>query len=314
MKYYYPEHKKRVYYAQNREDLILSAFFSDVDSGFYVDVGAYDPDDDSVTRLFYENGWKGINIEPQPDRIGAFHDRRPNDINLGIGVSDKKGTLKLRSYRNQGLSTFQEKVKQKYQRKAYTSKQTEVYSDLEVEVKRLDEILGEHKANHINFLKVDVEGYEYEVLKGNDWNRFRPEVICIESNNKIKDWSSILESNGYGLVFNDGLNDYYVDLNSSKRNHFEYVRVVLTEKGGGLKYDDYMHIEGLRSDVELYKRLHSKTQDTLGKEIRMLRKQNEIQNRQYNSVKATASRLVYLLSSRLQQRLGRNKKSGRSTT
>jgi hypothetical protein len=58
-----------VSYAQNREDILLRAFFDPKEVGFYVDVGAYDPDDDSVTRLFYDRGWRGINIEPQPNRF-----------------------------------------------------------------------------------------------------------------------------------------------------------------------------------------------------------------------------------------------------
>ncbi len=82
-----------IYYSQNREDIILDSFFPDVEEGFYVDVGAYDPDHDSVTKLFYLKGWHGINIEPQEKRHQLFVKKRKRDTNLNIGISSKSGSL-----------------------------------------------------------------------------------------------------------------------------------------------------------------------------------------------------------------------------
>src|ERR1700733_4926319 len=104
-----------VYYSQNREDLILQAFFPGEEDGFYVDVGAFDPDLDSVTKLFYLNGWHGINIEPQVEMYKLFEKRRKRDINLNIGVSDKPSELKLRIYKSGGLSTFSDAMQHDYE-------------------------------------------------------------------------------------------------------------------------------------------------------------------------------------------------------
>ena len=98
-------------YSQNREDLLLSGFFDLTKHGFYVDVGANHPIHDSVTKYFYDRGWRGINIEPNPNIYALLVEDRPRDINLQIGVSNVKGSLKLREYpAGDGLSTFSEAI------------------------------------------------------------------------------------------------------------------------------------------------------------------------------------------------------------
>ena len=82
-----------VSYAQNREDIILDGFFKNENQGFYVDIGAYDPDIDSVTRYFYNKGWRGINIEPQQERLDLFLSKRPDDLNICAGISNKNTKL-----------------------------------------------------------------------------------------------------------------------------------------------------------------------------------------------------------------------------
>jgi len=74
------------------EDIILQPYLSR-NSGFYVDIGAFHPKRHSVTRAFYERGWRGINIEPNPYSIKAFNRIKKRDINLNIGVSDEVGNL-----------------------------------------------------------------------------------------------------------------------------------------------------------------------------------------------------------------------------
>jgi FkbM family methyltransferase len=219
-----------VSYSQNREDIILSAFFGNIDKGFYVDVGAFYPDIDSVTKYFYDRNWSGINIEPNSELIKLLEAARPRDINLNIGVSEKKSTLSFREYIDgKGLSTFSESIKKQHKKKI-ADEPVSRYVDHEVPVERLDNIFSQHlpKTKTINFLKVDVEGYEYEVLCSNDWTKYRPEVLCVEANHVINDWHDLLQKANYKLVFNDGLNEYFIDAKKPNLwNNFKYVEMVL---------------------------------------------------------------------------------------
>lgn len=235
--------KDKVFYSQNKEDLLLEAFFPDLKNGFYVDLGAYDPEYDSVTKLFYDMGWSGINVEPQPERYKKFVKDRPRDININCGVSSESGEFTLRAYENGGLSTFSTELQKSYSK--VKDKQFESYKDIKVPVMTLKEILQKHKIKKINFLKIDVEGLEYEVIKGNDWESYRPEVICIESNNILKDWKSFLFKKDYRLIFFDGLNDYYIDNRSNKIAVFDYVKHIIEDRGEYLKYSDYCAFEAI---------------------------------------------------------------------
>lgn len=289
-----------VYYAQNREDLILESFFSDIKQGFYVDVGAFDPDYDSVTKLFYKKGWHGINIEPQLSGYEAFRKRRKRDVNLNIGIADKRGTLTLRAYKSAGLSTFSDSVKQTYEKQP--DQDTKEYTERTVEVHPLREVLAEQKVKHIHFMKVDVEGLEHAVLASNDWQRFRPEVLCIEANHIEKDWHPILRKAGYELVFDDGLNEYFVDKHTDRKQKFDYVENVIHEHGGGIKADhlelmmDWQrlalekthHVEELVSQKKRLENDLNKTNDQIrAYEIRM------------NSIRITTKQLLRLLKRRL---------------
>ena len=214
----------KTYYAQNREDIILSAFFSEDEKGFYVDVGANDPNKDSVTKYFYQKGWRGINIEPIKRLHAKLERERPRDINLNIGVGEKEAKLRFREYLGaDGLSTFSSSMKEEHEDNTSELK----YDEYDVEVVPLTKLFEQHDVKSIQFMKVDVEGYEYEALKGNDWRRYRPEVICIEAAHIKKDWHEFLEKKGYQQVFNDGLNDYLVDSTIKHPRRLSYIQTVL---------------------------------------------------------------------------------------
>lgn len=192
-------------YAQYNEDIILAALLHNVETGFYVDVGANHERLHSVTKYFYDKGWNGINIEPIPRLITEFNKARKRDVNLQVGVSKNKGKLKLRDYPDfDGLSTLSDDSKNE------PTKIDLPHIDYEVKVERLDYILTKNNVKKIDFLKIDVEGYEFEVLQSNDWNKFRPTVVCIEANHRLTDWSVFIQKKGYKRVIFDGLNEYYV--------------------------------------------------------------------------------------------------------
>jgi FkbM family methyltransferase len=220
--------KFRITYAQNREDIILSCFFSPEEIGFYVDVGAEAPTDLSVTKLFYDRGWRGINIEPIKKQYKLFTTERPRDINLNVGISNKNGTLSFREYEGPGYSTFSNDLKDEHEKNPDSS--VKEFKDYEVKVMTLKEVLKENNVTSIQFLKVDVEGLEYEVLKSNDWDKYRPEVICIEANHVKQDWRKLLKDSGYSKVFFDGLNEYYTDNKTDRASKFNYVDTVIFQK------------------------------------------------------------------------------------
>lgn len=217
-------------YAQNREDLILLGFFDKDEKGFYVDVGANEPTHESVTKNFYDSGWHGINIEPIPPLHKKLVKERPRDINLDIAIGAKRGKAKLYYYpKGDGLSTMSENMAKSYrENQSVLTEFTEEEEEIEIEVFTLREILAKHANDKkISFMKVDVEGLEYEVLVGNDWSKYRPEVICIEANHVFKDWRKLLVDHDYVLVFFDGLNEYYTSKESKRAQKFDYVRSII---------------------------------------------------------------------------------------
>ena len=236
----------RLYYAQNKEDLLIRSFFPDVEKGFYIDVGANDPVLDSVTKLFYDDGWNGINVEPIRRHHEALQRTRPRDLNLQIGLSSTSGVLTFTEYpEGDGLSTFDATIQSYYEKgdHPFPTGKVEKY---EVPVRTLNEVVAEAKPKHIHFIKIDVEGYEYEVIEGYDWKKIRPELICIEANHISKDWRPLLKKQRYHAVFFDGVNDYYLAEESlHRRDLFNYPNAVFA--GNPTYQPAYVEIE---KDVE----------------------------------------------------------------
>ena len=204
-------------YAQDNEDLILYELLKDVKNGKYIDVGANDPENYSVTKLFYDMGWTGINIEPLAELYHALKKARPNDINLNCGLGEKHG--KQTFYVDGMGSTFSQKVAEGYKKEL---------REVEREIMTLQEVYEKYCKywNDIHFCKIDVEGYEKNVLLGvKDWKSFRPWIFCMESTLPgtatpcFEEWEYILLENGYKLVKEHGINRYYMSneaLNNGK--------------------------------------------------------------------------------------------------
>lgn len=165
-------------YAQNGEDLILDRFLDGAPNGFYVDVGAHHPVRFSNTYLFYRRGWRGINIDAMPGSMQKFNKVRPRDINIECGVASSAGKLMYHRFNEPALNTFDaaeaaHKDKEPYQ----------LIDTVEIAVERLDALLARHLpfGQQIDFLSVDVEGKDEEVLRSNDWSRYRPRFILAET-------------------------------------------------------------------------------------------------------------------------------------
>ncbi|MGB4759535.1 MAG: FkbM family methyltransferase [Candidatus Saccharimonadales bacterium] len=221
--------QETVSYAQNREDLIIAGFFEVDEDGFYVDVGANDPDKDSVTKLFYEQGWHGMNIEPLAWHFKQLQQQRPRDINLNVGLSDKPGEGTLHEcVEDTKLSTFSAVAKKGYEGDKTT---TAKHVEHRVKLRTLAQIFGEHEPSRISFMKVAAGGYEYQVLAGNDWEKYRPQLLCVRASDTGQDWRSMLKKHKYQKVFFDGLNEYFVAEEQEERaKQFSYVNAVIKKQ------------------------------------------------------------------------------------
>lgn len=196
-------------HSQNREDVILWRALGHVENGFYIDVGANHPCDDSVTKAFYDRGWCGINIEPLPSHLEELKNQRTRDINLGIAVGAEQGELEIFNTPIRGLATASASVAQGHQSRGLK------IESLRVPVQRLEDIWRANVTGPVHFLKIDVEGFEEEVLKGMDLTQQRPWILVIEAtrpNSKEIDahWEHLVLSKGYQYVYFDGLNRYYL--------------------------------------------------------------------------------------------------------
>jgi len=197
-------------YSQNFEDVILYRALKEVKKGFYIDVGAGDPVIDSVTKAFYDRGWRGVNIEP----VRFFYEKlladRPEDINLMVAVGNRNGLVRFFEVVNTGLSTTNETLAKKYMQEGYEVK------ELLVPCMRLADICRDYDIQEVHFLKIDVEGAEKEVLEGFEFSRVRPWIVIVEATepNTVKeafrDWEELLLDQGYEFVYYDGLNRFYV--------------------------------------------------------------------------------------------------------
>lgn len=168
----------RASYSQEGEDLILERLFEKQNGGFYIDVGAHHPRRFSNTYLFYKRGWHGINIEPNPHALKLFQRHRRRDINLGYGVADTEGQLSYFMFNEPALNSFDRILSEQRQGNRYRIIDTKT-----IAVRRLSGILEEFMPGqtHIDFMSIDVEGYDLQVLKSSDWARFRPTCVLVES-------------------------------------------------------------------------------------------------------------------------------------
>lgn len=196
--------------AQNLEDYRLFRAFCDVSNGCYVDIGAWDPTYHSVSHNFYNQGWRGVNVEPTSLSFSKLMEKRPDDINLQKFVTNASNEVRLFVVSNSGLSTSNRDSLKLVE--ALPS--VEVLEEL-VETISLNQVFEHAQGEVIHWLKIDVEGAEGEVIKSWGDNPTRPLVIVVEatipSSRELSDqkWESELTSRGYVKSYFDGLNNFY---------------------------------------------------------------------------------------------------------
>ena len=198
-------------YAQNLEDYHLAQAFAGQERGFYIDVGAGHPVADNVSCWFYLSGWRGIVVEPQADLLAMYAHVRPRDIRENRLVGRAAGRVDFHLVdRLHGFSTIVPE---------HAAKAVEIgasFSTRQHEMTTLAALCAEHRVGRIDFLKIDVEGAEGDVLAGHDFARFRPRVICLEAvvpgdmSEGWHLWEPLLVQAGYEFVLYERLNRFYV--------------------------------------------------------------------------------------------------------
>ena len=196
--------ERMISYSQNFEDVLLRRVYPHKSDGFYIDVGANHPLHDSVTHYFYRLGWHGINVEPIPDVCELLCEERARDINLNIGLSNTNGSATFyESLSHPALSTF-DSTNAKHH-----IEQGEDFRERTVSLTTLARVCEDHAVGEIDFLSIDVEGLERQVLEGADFERWRPRLILIESTHPNsrrpahQAWEEILLGADYTFAFFD---------------------------------------------------------------------------------------------------------------
>lgn len=204
-------------YAQNFEDVVLRRALHPRTAGRYVDIGAYDPTAESVTKHFYDHGWSGVNVEPIERFHRKFELERKRDLNLNVAVGSHEGEIEFTEWGDTGLSGYRTQfAPDQAIRRGF------VPTVRKVPLTTLASIASMLPPGEIDFLKIDVEGAERDVLGGADWRVFRPRVVVIEAvkpnlnpgphalcEPSWHEWEGILLGNGYGFALFDGLNRFY---------------------------------------------------------------------------------------------------------
>lgn len=197
-------------YAQNFEDVMLWRALGRVENGFYIDVGAHDPVVDSVSKAFYEHGWRGVHVEPLINLADSLRNERPNDVVLNAVLSSKTGSHLYYDVSGSGLSTGNKEVAVRHQIDGWK------INEVKVQALTLDDVFNFVESNEVHWLKIDVEGMEEEVLLGWEKSKTRPWIVVIEAtepNTEIptwKLWEHHLLGKEYMPVYFDGLNKFYL--------------------------------------------------------------------------------------------------------
>ncbi|MDM0033319.1 FkbM family methyltransferase [Variovorax sp. J22P271] len=198
-------------YAQNFEDVMLWRALKHVPAGRYIDVGAQDPLIDSVSKAFYDHGWRGIHVEPVPRYADMLRSDRPDETVLQLALSDQAGILELSVFEDTGLSTGVKEFAQ-----SHHTVHGLAHKVVPTPMLPMSTAFASLAGQPVHWLKIDVEGLEEAVLRGWDSQTLRPWIILIEATVpmstelRYQGSEDILLAAGYEFVYFDGLNRFYV--------------------------------------------------------------------------------------------------------
>jgi FkbM family methyltransferase len=208
-------------YAQNFEDVMLWRALSDIQNGFYIDIGAQDPRIDSISRSFYEAGWRGVHVEPAPSFAEALRRDRPDEQVVEAAIGEGGGRRRFFEFPETGLSTGVEDIAASHSKTAGLKARS-----LEVNCISLDDLLSSVGDRAIHWLKIDIEGMEGEALRSWNKNPARPWIVVVESTfpgtqvATQNQWLDQLLDRNYTEVYFDGLSRYFIFADQGDRAKF----------------------------------------------------------------------------------------------
>ncbi|VVO29657.1 hypothetical protein PS712_04909 [Pseudomonas fluorescens] len=199
-----------VSYAQNFEDVMLWRALSGVSKGFYIDIGAQDPIHDSVSLAFYEHDWRGVHVEPTEQYSSKLRAARPDEVIEQVAIGSGVESLEFYEFTDTGLSTSDDAIARMHLDSGYQA------IHRVVPVMSLDTLLEKYRERTINWMKIDVEGLEKNVIESWVESPIRPWILVIESTLPMSqeqthgDWENLILAKGYRFAYFDGLNRFYV--------------------------------------------------------------------------------------------------------
>lgn len=203
----YKNKKPNSHYAEFAEDVMVNRILKKIKKGFYVDIGAYHPYKGSLTYNLYNRKWNGINLDISKSSIDLFNIARPSDININCAVSEFNGETFY--YENSPINQQNSLIPQDENQKK-----------IKIQSYKLSEILKMQNINSVDYINIDTEGNELEVLMGIDFSKINPTLFTIEDNsfdlnNEIKKKKIIyLKEKNYELINIIGVTMFFVKKDS----------------------------------------------------------------------------------------------------
>ena len=193
----------KVSFSKSGDDILLSKLINETIPGVYLDIGSWDPIKASNSYFFYLRNWKGICVDPNPELIEKYKKIRPRDefVNIGIGDAEDKINYYLLNEEYSSMNSFDLEFIKKHKI------EDQIKKTLKIPTMSIETLLDQKLSigDRLDFFDVDVEGYDLKVLKTNNWQKYRPKIVVVESDVSIdldvnSELTSYLGSVGYKLV------------------------------------------------------------------------------------------------------------------
>lgn len=166
---------RKISYSLSGIDLLVTHIFQNKKKGFFIDIGCNHPVYNNNTYLLYKKGWRGINVDLDKQSIDLFNIYRKHDFNKNVAVSSVSKEVDLYFYHNKSAINTLNKTSAEFQKAIPKEVRKITTNTLNTII--LESSFADKK---VDFLSIDVEGYELEVLKGFDLKKYSPKVIVIE--------------------------------------------------------------------------------------------------------------------------------------